>query len=132
MSDELKVSKLMTQPVLKIDADSAVQEAAEVMGKEHIGSLLVTREGKDVGIITERDIISKVIARKADMEKIKVKEVMSSPLITVDKDTTGEDAVRTMVKYRVRRLPITKEGKIVGIFSTSDVTKLVEAVQASC
>lgn len=116
----------MTQPVLRIDEDSTVQEAAELMGKERIGTLLVTKQGVDVGIITERDILSKVIAKKGDLEETIVKDVMSTPLITVDKDTTGEDALRTMVENRVRRLPITDKEEIVGIFTTSDVTKLAQ------
>ena len=121
----MKITKLMTQLPLTIDKKATVQEAADVMGQEHIGSLLVTREGQTVGIVTERDVISKVVAKHDDLDAIRVKDIMSKPLITVDKDTTGEDAIRTMVENDVRRLPVTDEGEIVGIFTTSDVTKLV-------
>ena len=127
----MKISTLMTQPVLKIDKDSTVQEAVEVMGREHVGTLLVTSNGEDAGIVTERDIISKIIARKGDLEETRVKEIMSKPLVTVDKDITGEDAIRTMVENDVRRLPVTDKGRIVGIFTTSDVTKLVEMSRGS-
>ena len=115
----------MTQPVLRIDEDSTAQQAAEVMGREHVGSLLVTRRGENVGIITERDIISKIIAVQGDLEATGVKAVMSQPLVTVNKNTTGEDAIRTMVDNDVRRLPVTDNERIIGIFTTSDVTKLV-------
>ena len=121
----MMISKLMTKPVVRIDEDSTIQEAVEIMGKENFGTLLVTRHGKDVGIITAGDIISKVIAKKDDLETIKVKEIMATPLVTVDKKMTGEDALRTMVKNDVRRLLITDNEEIVGIFTTSDVTKLV-------
>ena len=121
----MMISKLMTQPVIQIAESSTIQEAVEIMGKEHFGTLLVTRHGKNIGIITAGDIISKVIANKKDLETIKVKEIMSSPLVTVDKKTTGEDAIRTMVKKDVRRLLITDNEEIVGIFTTSDITKLV-------
>ena len=121
----MMISKLMTKPVMRIDEDSTIQEAVEIMGKENFGTLLVTRHGKDVGIITAGDIISKVVAKKGDLETIKVKEIMSSPLVTSDKKTTGEDALRTMVKKDVGRLLITDNEEIVGIFTTSDVTKLV-------
>jgi CBS domain-containing protein len=94
------------------------------MGKERVGSLLVTRRGEDVGIITERDIISKVLAQKRPLQTVHVKEIMSTPLVTADVNTTGEDALRIMVTKGVRRLPITDHEKIVGIFTTSDVTKL--------
>jgi CBS domain-containing protein len=115
----------MTQPVMRIDEDSNIQQAVEIMGKEHFGTLLVTRHGQDIGIITAGDIISKVIAKKDDSETIKVKEIMSTPLVTADKKITGEDALRMMIKKDVRRLLITDNEEIVGIFTTSDVTKLV-------
>jgi predicted transcriptional regulator len=122
----MKVSTLMTQPVLEIDEDLTVQESAEMMGKAHVGALLVKRGFQNVGIITERDIMSKTIAVRGDLEKTKAKEIMSTSLVTVDKDMDTEDAVRTMVKSKVRRLFITDKGKIVGIFTTSDVIKLVQ------
>ena len=121
----MMISKLMTQPVIKIDEDATIQEAIEIMGKENFGTLLVTKRGKDVGILTAGDIISKVVAKKDDLETINVKEIMSSPLVTVDKKTTGEDALKTMVKNDVRRLLITDNEEIVGIFKTSDISKLV-------
>ena len=127
----MNISTLMTYPVLRIDKDSTAQEAAEVMGREHVGSLLVRWKGDDIGIITERDIISKIISRRGDLEETKVKDIMSKPLVTVDRDTTGEDAVRTMVENDVRRLPVTDKGRIIGIFTTSDVTKLVAMNQDS-
>jgi predicted transcriptional regulator len=121
----MSISELMTHPVMRIDEDSTIQEAVEIMGKESFGTLLVTREGKDVGIITAGDIISKIVAKKKEVETIKVKEIMSSPLVTIDKKMTGEDALRTMVNNDVRRLLITDNEEIVGIFTTSDITKLV-------
>lgn len=120
----MMVSRLMTEPVIRIDENSTCQEATEMMGKQRIGSLLVTRRGEDIGIITERDIISKVIAEKGNLEIVKVKDVMSTPLILVNMKTTGEDALRIMAKNGVRRLPIMDKEKIVGIFTTSDITKL--------
>jgi len=123
----MTISKLMTRPVMRIDEDSTIQEAVEIMGKEHFGTLLVTRHGKDVGIITAGDILSKVVAKKDDLETIQVKEIMSTPLVTADKKITGDDALRMMVQKDVRRLLITDNEEIVGIFTTSDVTKLVPA-----
>ena len=125
VNKKMSMSKLMTQPVMRIYEDSTIQEAVEIMGKESFGTLLVTRDGKDVGIITAGDIISKVVAKKKDLETIKVKEIMSSPLVTADKKTTGENALRMMVKNDVRRLLITDNEEIIGIFTTSDITKLV-------
>lgn len=85
----------------------------------------MTRHGEDVEIITERDVISKIITTKGNLDEIDVKAVMSKPLVTIDRNTVGEKAIRTMVQNDVRRLPVTDEGRIVGMFTTSDVTKLV-------
>jgi predicted transcriptional regulator len=120
----MKISTLMTQPVLEIDENSTAQESGEMMGKAHVGALLVTRKQENVGIITERDILSKIIAARGDLETTIVKDVMSMPLVTVDKDMDAEDAIRKMNKNKVRRLFITDKGRIVGVFTTSDITKL--------
>jgi len=125
----MKVSVLMTQPVLRIDEDSTIQKAMGIMSKERVGALLVTREGKDVGIVTEKDIISKIVARKDDWEEAGVKDFMSIPIVTADKDMDVEDAVKIMVENGVRRVLVTDKREIVGIFSTGDVTKLVQLVQ---
>jgi CBS domain-containing protein len=121
----------MTKPVLRIDEDSTAQQAAEVMGRKHVGALLVTKREDVVGIITERDILSKIIATQDSLEETGVKEVMSKSLVTVDRDATGEDAIRAMVENDVRRLPVTENDRIIGIFTTSDVTKLVSMNQVA-
>jgi len=120
----MRISTLMEKTVLRIDENSTVQKAAIMMGNKRVGSLLVTKGKEDMGIITERDIMSKVIAKKFDLEEVKVKEVMSKPLIAVDKDTDGEEVIKVMARKGVRRVLVTDEDEIVGIFSTSDVTKL--------
>jgi len=125
----MKVSVLMTQPVLRIDEDSTIQKAMGIMSKERVGALLVTREGKDVGIVTEKDIISKIVARKDDWAEAGVKDFMSIAIVTADKDMDVEDAVKIMVENGVRRVLVTDKREIVGIFSIGDVTKLVQLVQ---
>jgi CBS domain-containing protein len=119
------ISKLMTKPVVRIDENSTVQEAIVIMSAESFGTLLVTRHGQDIGVLTAGDIITKVLAQKHALDMVLVKEIMSTPLITADKQITGEDALRMMVNNNVGRLLITDNEEIVGIFSTSDVTKLV-------
>ena len=63
----MMISKLMTHPVIRLDEESTIQEAVEIMGKKNFGTLLVTRHGKNVGILTAGDIISKVVAKKEDL-----------------------------------------------------------------
>ena len=120
----MRISTLMEKPVLRIDEHSTVQKAAEIMGKNRVGSLLVNRGKEDIGIITERDVMSRVIAEKRDLEEVRVKEVMSKPLVTIDKDTEAEKVIKVMAEKGVGRVLVTEDDKIVGIFSTSDITKL--------
>ena len=75
-------------------------------------------------LITERDVMTKVIAEKRNLEVVDVKEVMTMPLVTVDKDTDGEDVIKLMAEKGVRKVLVTNKEEIIGIFSTSDVTKL--------
>jgi CBS domain-containing protein len=120
----MKVSTLMEKPVISIEENALVQTAAEIMGKKRIGSLIVTKGQAIVGIITERDIMSKVIAEKRDLETVKVKEIMSTPIVTVSKDMEGEAVLKIMAENGVRKVLVTEQTDIVGIFSTSDITKL--------
>jgi len=122
----MKIFTLMEKPVLTIDEDSIAQKAVEKMVKEAVGSLLVKRGDEAVGIISSRDILSKVITDKRDPEKVKVKEIMVKPLITVDKNTDGEKVIEIMAKKGISRIFVTEEDNIVGVFSTSDITKMVK------
>jgi CBS domain-containing protein len=116
----------MTQPVHRIPQYASVQHAIETMSEHHIGSLIVTQNGDDVGIITERDVFSKVFAHHLPTELLVVKDVMSTPLVTAEFTTTSDAAIRLMHSQNVRRLPITENAKIVGMFTPSDVLKLVK------
>ncbi|RLG51368.1 MAG: hypothetical protein DRN99_08660, partial [Thermoproteota archaeon] len=78
-----------------------------------------------VGILTERDILTKAIACDLDICKLKVKEIMSSPLIVVKPDITVEDAIKVMAAKGIRRLPVEEEGEIIGIFTAADLVRLV-------
>ena len=97
------VSKIMTQPVHLIPEYASVQHAIETMSEHHIGSLIVTQNGEDVGIITERDVFSKVIRNQLPTELLVVKDVMSSPVVTTDFTTTSDDAIRLMHSQNIRR-----------------------------
>jgi CBS domain-containing protein len=92
------------------------------MVKRNIGSLVVVEAGNPVGIITERDI-SRCVAKGSKALRIQVKNLMSSPLITVTRSATIQDAVRVMLKHGIRRLPVVEKGKMVGIISDRDVLR---------
>ena len=117
------VRSVMTKLVITTKTDSSVREAAELMRKKNVGSIVVTYEGKPVGIVTERDIVERVVARGLDASKVQMKEIMSKSLIT----TTGEmpiiEAIRMMQKKKIRRLIIMENKKLIGIITQRDLLR---------
>jgi signal-transduction protein with cAMP-binding, CBS, and nucleotidyltransferase domain len=99
-------------------------EAARVMTKRGVSSVLVSRQGEICGIVTDHDIICRVVARGLDPNKVKVARVMSTPLITTADDVAVDDAAKKMAAARVRRLVVKHEGKIVGIIGESDIIRI--------
>jgi len=127
----------MTSDVKTIEDSSSIREAALLMTKSKIGSVVVTRRGKPVGIITEGDI-SRAVAKKLDAEKVMLKSVMSHPLLTSRREMRAEEAAKLMADSKVKKLPVVEDGKIIGIVTQSDivaasfelVTSLKEMVSA--
>jgi len=109
------VKDAMYQDVATIDVNSGLTEAAKLMFERKCGCLLVLESSKLKGIVTERDFVWKVIAKVLDSSKLKTREIMSSPVITIDPDTELAKAVELMVKHGIRRLPAAKDGIIYGI-----------------
>jgi CBS domain-containing protein len=119
----MKVSEVMQNNIVSIPITATIQEAARVMSGAEIGSILVTEKGKYVGIVTERDLLKKVVAMGLDPTKETVKNVMSSPLITIDENEYIETANDLMNKNDFRRLPITRNGEIKGIITSRTILK---------
>jgi len=117
------VKGIMTTPVITTDIDSSVREIARIMAEKRIGSIVVTKEGKPVGIATERDILQRVVAKGLDASTVKMKMIMSQPLITIDEKTPILQAIRTMEKNKIRRLLVVKNDKLVGIATQRDLLR---------
>ena len=96
----LKVEDVMTKEVITIDEHATVKKAANIMNKNEISCLIALRKGKAIGIITERDLLKRIIVEAKNPEKTKVKEVMSSPLEAVALGTDLEKALRLMFHGR--------------------------------
>lgn len=116
-----KVKEIMVAPVITVDTESSIYEAARTMGEKRIGSVVVTRDSKPVGIFTERDLLTKVIANGLDMKSTKIAAAMSSPLITVDEETPVKDAIILMAGQRIMRLPVLGKGELVGIITGTEI-----------
>ena len=118
------VKDIMSTTVIKIPLSETMDKAAKVMGTEHIGSLIVTENGSDIGIVTERDLLTGVLARGRKLSDVKVREVTSTPLISITPDATIKEAAQTMIKKR-GRLAVSVGNKIVGVVTASDLIKSI-------
>jgi len=119
----LKVEDAMVKEVMTIDENSTVKEAAEVMNKFEIGCLIAVRKGKAMGIITERDLLKRVVAEARDSTKTKVKDIMSSPLVVVEPSMDLEEAIRLMFKMKIKKLPVVNEKRLVGLVTLTDIAR---------
>ncbi|MGD0449901.1 MAG: CBS domain-containing protein [Candidatus Bathyarchaeia archaeon] len=112
----------MTNNVITIEVNRNVLEAAKLMHQQDVGDLVVMDGVEAKGIVTERDLVRRVMALKKPLD-IKVSEVMSKPLITIEENAQLRDAARLMAKYKIRRLPVTKDNVLVGIIATNDFAR---------
>ena len=132
-----RVRDAMTEDPRSIAASEPVVDAARLMREQHVGSLPVTDSEKLVGMITDRDITTRVVAEAADPKETSVEDVYSRDLISVEPDNDLEEALRLMARHQVRRLPVVENGRLVGIVAQADIAlrenekktgELVEAI----
>jgi CBS domain-containing protein len=137
------VSKFMSTDFVSVSHDMSVKEAARVMQKSGTTEAVVTKDEKAVGIFTERDIVYKVVAGGKEPSSVKVEEIMSSPIQTIEASSKAGDAIAKMSKLGVRRLGITRFGKMVGLVTQKSVVsdkledqvvlpELINPEQVSC
>jgi CBS domain-containing protein len=133
------VRDAMTEDPSSIGKSVSVVEAARLMREQDIGSLPITDDEKLVGMITDRDITTRVVAEAADPKLTSVEDVYSQDLISVEPDQDLEEALRLMARHQVRRLPVVENGRLVGIVAQADIAlsenetktgELVEAISA--
>jgi CBS domain-containing protein len=120
----LPVVEIMSRDPITIDPHATVSAAAAVMRDRGVGSLVVVDAGKAVGIITERDLVTKVAAEDRKASAVKVKDIMTSPLISVHPHEEVEEAAKRMSKRRIRRLPVVQDGKLLGVITENDILRV--------
>lgn len=121
METAIPVREVMTRPVITADVDIDVLTAAKRMALANVGCLIVVSGDKPIGILTERDLVKKVVAKATDPQTVKVEDVMSSPLVTISPEASLRDAASLMLKSRIKRLPVTSNGRLVGIITDTDL-----------
>ena len=117
-----KVKDFMTKGVLTVDEEKTIFEAAKLMSQKEVGDVVVLKGEIPRGIVTERDFVRRVVARKTPLDS-KISDVMSRPLITIDPDASLKEAARKMVNRGIRRLPVVEQHKLVGIIVVSDFAR---------
>jgi signal-transduction protein with cAMP-binding, CBS, and nucleotidyltransferase domain len=119
------LSVLMRTTIETIDSGAPVRRAAHQMAEKQIGALLVKHDGEMKGIVTERDLIQKVLSQKEDVDSLTVNAVMNQPLISIDINHTIHDASDLMADKWIRHLCVTENKKIVGILSVRDLIRMI-------
>lgn len=122
MSSEITVRQIM-RTIVSIDSKVKAKDAARLMVEKGIGSLVANRDGLPFGIVTERDLMERIVAQGADPSKITVSEIMTAPLATIDASASLIDAARKMVEKQMKRLVVTENEKIIGIVSQTDLVQ---------
>lgn len=120
---DIPAGSIARRELVDVDENSSVLEASTRMVDGERGSVTVTRRGERVGILTERDLLKKVVAKGLDPRATKVKDVMTSPPVTIEQDRPLREAIDLMNRKGVRRMLVTEGGKIVGIFTLRDIMR---------
>ena len=126
----MQVKEIM-HTATKVSSDISTSEAARVMDKKSIGSVLIEENDEIIGIVTERDILRKIVAKGKNPDEVKVNEIMSHPLITIDANEDILKASEKMDEQRIRRLVVTENGKIVGKVTANSIARNLRYVLAS-
>jgi len=116
-----KVKDVMVRDVTTVGAEATVWEAVGLMNKHEIGCLVVMKKLKPVGIVTERDMLKRVLFGLKDPEKVKVREIMSKPLVAVKPQMNIEDAAGIMLGRRIKKLPVVENGCLIGLVTLTDL-----------
>jgi predicted transcriptional regulator len=112
---------MKARPVV-VKPNTTVKDAAQLMRKKRIGSVIIM-EKKPIGILTESDIIEKVVAEDKRASDVLVKDIMTTPIIVIEPYIDLEEAMKTMSSCNIRRLPVVEEGKLIGIITQKDIIR---------
>lgn len=113
----------MFDRLTKISSEASVLEAAQLLKKKGFGALLVIEDTEVIGIVTSKDFVWKLVAKGGDAAKVKIKEIMSKPLVMIESEASIQSAADLLTKYGIKRLVVRENDDIVGIISTSVIGK---------
>jgi signal-transduction protein with cAMP-binding, CBS, and nucleotidyltransferase domain len=126
MRTRMLVKDVMTSPVITVEETASANKVAGLMQDNKVGCVIVVdKMGNAIGIVTERDLVVRVLAKNLSPANAKAKDFMTTPLVTVEPEKTVSDAARMMSKKDIRRLGVLYKGKLVGIVSSKDILDVV-------
>jgi len=127
-SGKLKMSvrmrDIMVTKVVTTTKNSTLEEAVKLMNDHEIGCLVVTENKKAVGILTERDLLKRILAKSENLKRIKVEEAMSTPLISVEPTVEIGDASKLMFEMNIKKMPIIGKGELLGLVTLTDILRI--------
>lgn len=127
---EKTVAMVMSKTVMALELNTNAKDCARAMVKRGVSCAVITQEGSAVGIVTERDLVIKVLAESIDAKNVLVRDIMSTPLITVAPDAALTEAAELMARYRIRRLVVVDQsGVMVGLITTGDIARALAEKQ---
>jgi CBS domain-containing protein len=128
MSQKLK--NIMVATVRTASLEDTVQDIAVLMNRYQIGCVVVVDDDQPVGIVTERDIMKRVVSKGLVPKNLKVVDVMSKPLVTATPNMPAGDAAKVMLKWNIKKLPVAEEGRLVGVVTLTDLLRVEGVIEA--
>lgn len=125
----MKIGKLMVTDVVTMSLDASVYEATKIMNKNRIGCVVVAYDGGIVGILTERDLLERVLEECKDPKETKVSDVMTRKVIVGNPDMELVEATRLMFENQVKKLPIVEENQLLGLVTLTDIARATSVDQ---
>lgn len=125
MASIVLVRDVMAKDVKVVRPDTSVKEVVATMNKFGIGSLIIVQGDRPVGIITERDILRRLVEQCLAPETFTASQIMTSPLVSINETASIEEAAKIMARKNVKRLPVLNNGKLVGIITYTDIVSKV-------
>jgi len=123
MAGTVLVRDVMTKNPRVVRRDTSVQEVVATMNKFDISSVIVVQEERPIGIITHKDIVSKLVQPRIPPDAVTAREVMSTPIVTIDENASIEEAAKLMVRKNIKKLAVVREDKLVGIITSMDLVR---------
>ena len=124
-----KIKDIMVGEVITIEANVTVRKAVRLMNNREIGCLIVLQDGKPAGIVTERDMMKRVLVASRDPRAVEVGEIMSKPLFFTEPEKEVEDAIKLMFKHKIKKLPVVEKGRLAGLVTLTDLIRSPEVTK---